>query len=141
MIDFNKYDGKLNMEELEKQMKAASENQREDLPEGDYEVKVDKLEVRESKQGKLMLAVQYRILSGRYRNQCMFQNIILSGTRNDGFMIHQAKRLIDDMGYDIDFSSYAQFADDIDSIADDAVGQEYEIGLSYQNGYPRFTFR
>ena len=142
MIDFSKYDDKLDMNKVEEQMKSAAENSFEPLPEGEYEVKLDKLEVRESKAKKLMLSATYRILSGKQKNKCLFQNIILCGTSNDGFMIHQAKQLIENLGYDApEFTGYAEFAKEVDEIAEDAVGEEYTIELTYNGQYPRYLIK
>lgn len=142
MIDFSKYDDKLDMKKVEEQMKSAAEGSFDPLPEGEYDVKLDSMTVKESQNGRLMLAVAYRITRGKEKNKMMFQNIILAGTKNDGFMIHQARKLIDDLGYDApEFSGYAQFADEIDEIAEDAVGEEYVIELSYNGQYPRYNIK
>ena len=45
MIDLSKYDKKVNRKELEEQMKKASENSFDPIPAGDYEVKLEKLEL------------------------------------------------------------------------------------------------
>lgn len=142
MIDFSKYDKALDMDEISKQMAEAQSNNFEALPEGEYEVKLDSMEVKESKAGKLMLSVVYKITRGKEKNRLMFQNIILAGTKNDGFMIHQARALIDKLGYDApEFTGYAEFAEEIADIAEDAVGEEYTVVLSYQNDYPRYDIR
>lgn len=142
MIDLSKYDNQINRKELDEQLKRAQENSFEKLPEGEYEVELEKLEVGESKQAKkLMLTAQYRIQSGKHKNKCLFQNIVLFGTKDDGFMIHQAKKLIDDLGFDIEFESYSQFAKEVKDIADSAIGEEYTIKLSYNGDYQRFDIQ
>lgn len=142
MIDLSKYDAKIDQKELNEQMKKASENSFDPLPEGEYEVKLEKLYVGESSQAKkLMLTAQYRVVEGKEKNKCLFQNIVLFGTTNDGFMIHQAKKLIEDLGFDIEFENYTQFAEEVDEIADSAIGEEYTIGLTYSKGYPRYNIK
>lgn len=141
MIDLSKYDKMIDEKALAEQMKNAEANSFDPLPEGEYDVKLEKLEVTESKAGKLMLSAQYRVTSGVQRNKCMFQNIILFGTKNDGFMIHNAKKLIEDLGFDIEFENYTQFAEEVDEIADSAIGEEYTIMLTYNGEYPRYNFK
>ena len=142
MIDLSKYDKMIDEKALSEQLKNAESNSFDPLPEGEYEVKLEKLEVTESKNaGKLMLSAQYRVLRGAQKNKCMFQNIVLFGTKNDGFMIHNAKKLIEDLGFDIEFENYSQFASEVDEIADSAIGEEYTIMLTYQGEYPRYNIK
>lgn len=141
MIDLSKYDKQIDKKQLEEQLKSASENSFDPLPEGEYDTELEKLEVGESKNGKLMLTAMYRIKNGPQRNKCMFQNIILFGTKNDGFMIHNAKKLIEDLGFDIEFESYSQFAEEVSEIADSAIGEEYTVQLTYNGEYPRYNIK
>lgn len=140
MIDLSKYDKKVNHKELEEQMKKASENSFDPIPAGDYEVKLEKLELKENSKNNLMISAQYRILNGPEKNKCLFQNITISGTKNDGFMLHQAKELINNLGFDIEFESYVQFGEEVEEIADSAIGELYDIRLSYNGEYQRFNF-
>lgn len=140
MIDLSKYDKKVNHKELEEQMKKASENSFDPIPSGDYEVKLEKLELKENSKNNLMISAQYRILNGPEKNKCLFQNITISGTKNDGFMLHQAKELINNLGFDIEFESYVQFGEEVEEIADSAIGELYDIRLSYNGEYQRFNF-
>ena len=140
MIDLSKYDKKVNRKELEEQMKKASENSFDPVPAGDYEVKLEKLELKENSKNNLMISAQYRILNGPEKNKCLFQNITISGTKNDGFMLHQAKELINNLGFDIEFESYVQFGEEVEEIADSAIGELYDIRLSYNGEYQRFNF-
>ena len=140
MIDLSKYDKKVNHKELEEQMKKASENSFDPIPAGDYNVKLEKLELKENSKNNLMISAQYRILYGTEKNKCLFQNITISGTKNDGFMLHQAKELINNLGFDIEFESYVQFGEEVEEIADSAIGELYDIRLSYNGEYQRFNF-
>lgn len=141
MIDLSKYDKMVDKKQLEEQLKNAAENSFEPLPEGEYETELERLDVKESNNGKLMLSAMYRITSGKEKNKCMFQNIILYGTKNDGWMIHQAKALIEALGYDIEFESYSQFAREVSEIADSAIGEEYTVSLTYNGEYPRYNIK
>lgn len=140
MIDLSKYDKKVNHKELEEQMKKASENSFDPIPAGDYNVRLEKLELKENSKNNLMISAQYRILYGPEKNKCLFQNITISGTKNDGFMLHQAKELINNLGFDIEFESYVQFGEEVEEIADSAIGELYDIRLSYNGEYQRFNF-
>lgn len=143
MFDFTKFDNQIDTKALDEQMKNAAENNFEPLPEGVYNTTLERLEVKESKDGKkLMLSAMYRIQEGKNRNKCIFQNQTIFGTKNDGFGIHMAKQLIEHLGFEApEFTNYSNFADEISEIADEAVGEEYEVTITQDGQYQRYSVR
>lgn len=143
MIDFTKFDNQIDTKALEEQMKNAAENNFEPLPEGEYQTTLDKLEVKETKDHKkLMLTATYRVQEGEHRNKCIFQNQTIFGTKNDGFGIHMAKQLIEHLGFEApEFQNYSQFAEEVDEIAQDAVGEDYVVTITQDGQYQRFSVR
>ena len=107
---------------MKKAMKEAEENQGEydKLPDGEYTTTLDKLELGESQKGALMLKAQFRITKGDEKNKCIFVNKVLTGTKNDGWMLLQAKNFLEslDSGIDIDFEGWEDFADMLTEMAD-----------------------
>lgn len=100
-----------------------------DVPFGNYEVRVAKLELGESKKsGDPQAKVWFKILNGEFKNQMifMYQNL------TTGYGIHRFSEflgaLTDD--FDVGFSDYVQFATLIDEIAKDIDGK-YEYELAY----------
>ena len=99
------------------------------LPQGDYRVKMDSLELTENKKQNLMLKGQFRIQSGDHKNKCVFVNQVLTGTKNDGFMMLKAKEFLEslDSGIDIEFTGWEQF----DALVADVASAIQEDDLSF----------
>lgn len=100
------------------------------VPADKYEVEVATLEVKGTKaDNRPMLAVSFRILSGKYKNRRLFQNYVLQGTKNDERMI---KLAIDFLGFlnsglsyykDLRFKNYEQFAQLVLDVAEAIDGK------------------
>ena len=121
-IDFSKFNQQFPADQMKKAMKEAEENggDFEKLPDGEYTTAIEKLELGESQKGALMLKAQFRIAKGDHKNQCIFVNKVLTGTKNDGFMLLQAKKFLEslDSGVDIDFDGWEDFADMLNEMLD-----------------------
>ena len=87
-IDFDKIDKSVDLEGLRKDVEEASANGTGDfptIPAGKYEVALVSLEIKGTKKdNRPMLAASFKILSGEYKNQRLFMNRVLYGTKNDG---------------------------------------------------------
>lgn len=119
-IDFKKFNKEFPADQMKQQMKEAAENGGSNLPDGEYTVKLDKMELGESSKHALMIKAQFRITEGEYKKQCIFKNQVLTGTKNDGFMMVKAKEFLDslDSGIDVVFEDWEQFNDLILDIAE-----------------------
>lgn len=129
-IDFAKFNKEFPADQVKEQMKAAEENGGgSELPDGEYKVTLDKMELTQSSKGALMIKAQFRIQAGDHKKQCIFVNRVLTGTKNDGFMMIKAKEFLEslDSGIDVSFEDWEQFNDLILDIGD-AVKED---GLSY----------
>lgn len=79
-VDFSKFDQKVDLQELQKEVHDAPESNFADVPDGDYEVSFDSMEIKETKAGdKLMFAVQCSILDGDQKGRKIFFNRVISG--------------------------------------------------------------
>lgn len=135
-MDFSKFDNAIakDKEQMKKDIEAARQNSgNTDVPDGTYTAKVDKLEIKATKDGRPMLSAQFRITEGEFKKKCLFLNRVLYGTKNDAGMIANAEGFLkklepsEDVGA-IAFESYSQFADLVLDIAEDIDGVlEYEI--------------
>lgn len=127
-IDFKKFSEAFPADQMRKDMEEAKKNS-DKLPEGDYRVKLDSLELTENKKQNLMLKGQFRIQSGDHKNKCIFVNQVLTGTKNDGFMMLKAKEFLEslDSGLDIEFTGWEQF----DQLVADVASAIQEDDLSY----------
>lgn len=103
-----------------------------EIEEGVYHGKFEKLEVKETKDGRPMLSIMFRITEGPHKKACLFMNRVLYGTKNDANMIASAEGWLDslepseDIGAVI-FEDYDQFADLVLDIAEDIAELEYDV--------------
>lgn len=100
------------------------------IPADKYEVEVASLEIKGTKaDNRPMLAVSFRILSGKYKNRRLFQNYVLQGTKNDERMIKLAIDFLyfldSGMSYykDLRFKNYEQFAQLVLDVAEAIDGK------------------
>lgn len=140
-MDFSKFDKKVDLAGLRKDVAEAKENggTREDVPKGTYEVKVNKMELTESKKGDPMLTIWFKILNGNFKNSMIFYNQVIS----QGFQIHLASEMLRslDSGLDVEFESYEKFNSLVMDIAE-AIDGKLEYAIEYgENGKGFNTYK
>lgn len=90
-IDFSKFDNKVDLDALQKEVDEAKETDFEDVPDGTYIVGIEKMEIKETKAGdKLMFAAQFKIKEGEYANRMIFFNRVISGNTSPKWTDAQA---------------------------------------------------
>ena len=110
-----------------------------DVPDGDYEIKIEKLELVATKEThKPMVSGWFRVLSGEYKGQLIFMNQVV----DEAFKIHLVKQFLIslDTELDIDFESYTQFGNLLMDVMEKIDGK-LEYGLKYSHnrkGYATF---
>lgn len=141
-VDFSAFDAKMDPN-LQEDVKNAKEY--EDVPNGNYIVSVDKMEVKTTKAGdKLMFAVQMSIKEnsdGSKSNQKgrkIFFNRVISGNRvseswNDGKAIKSVITWLDKLGTDLvpEFVNYSDFAELVLDIFQEIQGK-VELDVTYK---------
>lgn len=141
-VDFSAFDAKMDPN-LQDDVKNAKEY--EDVPNGDYIVSVDKMEVKTTKAGdKLMFAVQMSIKEnsdGSKSNQKgrkIFFNRVIFGNRvseswNDGKAIKSVITWLDKLGTDLipEFVNYSDFAELVLDIFQEIQGK-VELDVTYK---------
>lgn len=127
---FDKFDKMVDVEGLKQDAKDAAENKMEfkEVPEGKYEVKIDKMELKQSKTGRPMLTVWMKILEGEYKGQLIFYNQVV----DVGFGLHNANEFLRslDSGLDVTFENFRQYGNLIMDIHE-AIDGKLEYGLKY----------
>lgn len=137
-IDFDKINRSVDLEGLREDVKNASANGTGDfptVPAGKYEVALVSLEIKGTKKdNRPMLAASFKILSGEYKNQRLFMNRVIYGTKNDANMIKSAVGWLNslDSGVDVGFKDYKQFADVVMDVAE-AIDGKLEYAVEYDN--------
>lgn len=110
-----------------------------DVPPGQYEVKIEKLELIASKAGKPMGTVWMKILSdGEYKGSRLFYNQILE----QAFQIHSFNEFLRslDSGVDVEFKSYKQYGNLLMDVLE-AINDRFEYAVSFTKngkGFPNY---
>lgn len=106
---FERFDKEFDVKGLKEDLRNVSANKSEykEVPLGTYEVKVDKLELTESKAGRPMVACWMRVLDGEYKNSMIFMNQVI----NISFGLHIANEFLKDLesGVEIGFENFTQY--------------------------------
>lgn len=114
-----------------------------EVPHGDYEVKVVKLEIGETGEksktpGMPMAKVWFEILAGEFKGQKIFMNQMLT----TGFGIHKMNEFLVSLesGVSVVFENFTQYADLFKQIFDaiDGTG-EYQLAFTENAKNPKFS--
>lgn len=142
-MDFSKFNKAFDVNALKNDVKEAAENggNYKEVPHGDYEVKIDKLELTESKKGDPMVSVWFTILNGEFEKSKIFMNQVIT----QGFQIHIMNTFLRslDSGIEIqfdDFEQYAQLLMDVHE-AIDSQGLEYALAYGESKGFSTFEIK
>lgn len=134
-MDFSKFDANINEAELAKQLEEAKNNAPQtdkEVPAGTYTVKIEKMELGATKDGRPMFKVQCRILDGEFKKWCLFMNRVLYGTKNDANMINSVIGWLEKLepSKAVEFKNYSQFADLVLDIFEE-VADSVELDVKY----------
>ena len=138
---FEKWNSNVDLAGLQKDIKDAKDNNKEyeAVPHGEYEVKLDKLELKATKKGDPMVSAWFTILEGKYKKSKLFMNQVVT----QGFQIHIVNEFLRSMGTDlnIDFEDYKQYADLLLDVAEFCDENNLEFAIKYEDnkGYDKFT--
>lgn len=136
-IDFSKYDKKVDLEGLKKDVEESSTSDFKEVPTGKYVVEVNKLELGESSKNDPMVKAWFKIVEGEYKGSIIFMNQVLT----KGFQIHIVNELLRSFGTkaNITFESYSQYADLLLDVFEEVNGNfEYTLNFGEKNGFNTF---
>lgn len=133
---YDKWDETIDTEGLAKDVAEAAVNggqgNYKEVPHGDYEVAIDKMELRASKKGDPMVSVWFKVVSGEYKGSLIFYNQVIT----QGFQIHNCnemlRKIVSQMKEPpvIEFKTYKQYGELLMDIFE-TVADNYEYALSY----------
>ena len=134
-MDFSKFDNAINQADLQKQLEEAKNNPQQtdrEVPAGNYTVKIEKMELAATKDGRPMFKVQCRILEGEFKKWCLFMNRVIYGTKNDANMIASVIGWLEKLepSVQVEFKNYSQFADLVLDIFEE-VADAVELDVEY----------
>jgi hypothetical protein len=136
---WDKFDNEIDVKGLVEDIKEAAENGTgsfKEVPHGEYEVEVNKMELIPSKKKDPMVSIWFKVLTGEYKGSLIFFNQVIT----QGFQIHIVNELFRSMdtGLDIKFETYNQYGTLIMDLAEEIDGQ-LEFALKYSEGKKGFS--
>lgn len=136
---WEKFDEAIDTEGLVSDVKEAAENGTgsfKEVPHGEYEVEVNKMELVSSKKGDPMVSIWFKVVSGEFKGSLIFFNQVIT----QGFQIHIVNELLRSMdsGLDIEFKTYKQYGNLIMDIMEEIDGN-LEFALKYSKGKKDFS--
>lgn len=131
-MNFSNFDNEINIDDINKFIEEFESNNTNELPNGEYLVTFEKLELGATQDGRPMLRVCARILEAinndesysknnydalKYlshygqKKPCMFMNKVIYGTKNDARMIASVVGWLKKLksNFEIEFNSYSDF--------------------------------
>jgi hypothetical protein len=132
-FDWSKFDKQVDLESLQNDVEEVEKNgglgDFPEIPEGQYEVKVEKMELGTSKKGDPMLKIQFKIVAGEFEKQSIFYNGVMQ-PQNDsafGFQVHRNNEMLralwDCEKDDVKFIGFKDYADLVLDVQEEIDGQ------------------
>ena len=143
---YAKFNSMMDIAGLQKDVEAASTPTGEyvEVPKGDYEVKVVKIELGETGErsktpGMPMAKVWFEVLAGEYKGQKIFMNQMLT----TGFGIHKMNELLNSLetGIPVMFENFEQYNEVMTQVFDEVDGKaEFQLAYGENNkGFATYT--
>lgn len=150
---FAKFNDMFNTEELKRDIANANSGtvERKEVPFGDYEVRITKLELGECTfdgeyKGMPEAHVWFKVISeGEYAGQMLFMNRKLISVKNpsaNGFILHRFNEFLESLETSIPvvFENWEQYADVIKSIFAEIDGRaEYQLSYYENKGFKDYA--
>ena len=145
MSIFDKWNKAVDTEGLAQDAKEAEQNggsgEYTEVPVGKYEIKIEKMELKESSKGDPMFSAWFRIIEGQYKNKLLFMNQVI----NQGFQIGIVNTFLRalDVRDDVEFKDYGQYNDLINDIMEEVDGKlEFLVEFSKsKKGFPVYKIK
>lgn len=135
---WSKFDNAVDTDALAKEVQKAAESGGDypEIPFGEYEVKIKKLELTESKKHDAMVSCWFEILAGEFKGNLIFYNQVI----NQAFQIHIVNEFLRSLGTDlnVEFETYTQYGNLLMDIMEEVDGN-LEYGLKYEEGKKGFA--
>lgn len=140
-MDYTKFNKTMDLEGLKADIEHAMNGEGGDyavVPHGhSYEVKIEKMELTESKKNDPMVTIWFKIVEGDYKNSILFMNQVIT----KGFQIHIVNELLRDLGsgLEVGFDNFQQYGELIENIFNEIDGKrEYLINYGQKKGFNTF---
>ena len=146
-MDFSKFDNSVDIKAIEEAKANPPQGEGLDTPAGNYVVRIEKMELGATKDGRPMFKVMCRVVEAgeeataevreylkHFKNKkpCLFMNRVIYGTKNDANMIASVLGWLDKLETETkaEFKNYSQFADNVLDIFEE-VADAIELDVTY----------
>lgn len=138
-VNFEKFNKSIDIEGLKADLASGKNDpQFDEVPKGNYEVKIQKMELTESKKGMPMVTIWFKIAAGQWKDRLIFMNQVIT----QAFQVHICNELFKSMdtGLEIDFENYVQYSGLIYDLAEAVESQGLSFNLEYgeKKGFSTF---
>ena len=145
MSIYDKWNEQIDGAKMAKDVKEVEQNgggEYKEVPVGEYEVKIEKMELKEAKSGAPMVAIQFRILEGEFKKSCLFMNQVVTQPFQISIVNSFLRSLDTDVEIDFD-GNYTHYNDTILDVFEATDKDKLEFLLSYteSKGYPRYKIK
>ena len=145
MSIFDKWNEQIDGAKMAEEVKEVEKNgggNYKDVPAGEYEVKIEKMELKESKSGAPMVSVMFRILEGEFKKSCLFMNQVVTLPFQIGFVNEFLRSMDTDVTIDFD-GNYEHYNNMILDVfeAVDRDKLEFLVAYGEKNGYKTFRIK
>lgn len=131
-MDWGKFDKKVDVKALQQDVKAAKENDfgdRPEIPDGEYEVMITKMELKESSKKDPMLSIWFKIMAGEFKGNLIFYNGVMQpDSQWIGMQIHNNNVMLrnvwDAEDDEVKFDGFEDYNELILDIAEEVVEQD-----------------
>lgn len=135
---WEQFDKAIDVDALKKEIESADTGSAyKEVPVGEYEVNVQKMELRASKKGDPMVTIWFKIISGEYQGSMIFMNQVLTMP----FHYKIVEKVLSALapGVETSFKSFKQYGNMIEDIFE-LIHEQYEFALKYgeNKGFPTF---
>lgn len=145
-IDLKQWTRDFGGAEAVKSIEEAKKNVYQEVPDGAYTCKLEKLELAESSTNKPMVKAMFRIVEGKYKKQCLFYNGVMAANdpSKSGFVIHNVLQFLRSLNVldeaDVDFNGdFEDFNDLLLDIAEESEELKFEIDKFKDGDYSRIN--
>ena len=140
---FEKFNETFDVAGLKEDIEKAGDNEFAEVPHGDYEVSVEKLEIgvtgeKSKTPGAPMAKVWFKIVAGEYRGQRIFMNQMLT----TGFGIHKMNEFLISLesGMTVEFNDFVQYAGLFEAVLNEVKDAEYQLAYGQNDkGYSTYN--
>jgi hypothetical protein len=133
---FAQWDKAVDIDGLKKDIEDAKQNNGKgdfkEVPHGQYEVSIEKMELKATKKGDPMVSVWMKICEGEFKGSLLFMNQVIT----QGFQIHIVNEFLRSLMQDcvdapvVEFKGYAQYAELLMD-THELIADSFEYALKY----------